>query len=479
MFRAAENVVLRDYQQRDIEGIRAAFRAGHQRVLLVEPTGAGKGTSCAYMVQKAAAKGNHVQFWVNRKTLVYDMSKRLDRLGVDHGVIMSDHPRRKPWLNVHVASIDTLRRRSHLPPANLIIIDEAHFAVSDGWKQCMDRYPGAKFILMTATPIRQDGRGLEEVADYMVLGPSVQDLIDRDYLVPGRVFAPSTPDLAGVGHSGAEFNTKQLADRCDKPTLIGDMVAHWRRLARDRKTACFAVDKHHAHGIAERFRCAGVNAVPVLDDTPDDERDRIWEDLDDGDLNMVVSVGVISYGWDHPIVSAVILGRPTESLALHLQQLGRGARIHPQSGKRDFLILDHAGNTHNHGFYEDPRRWTLQGEAAGSASEKDKDGPSVSTCLKCFCTFASGRPTCPACGAPVIRQHRKITEADGELQEMRKRQAIEDWKNRQTADQRRQKFEEWRRLGVEKGYKPGWAFVKYRIAFGQEAPWDWRKNGTP
>src|SRR5262249_26272300 len=150
-----------------------------------------------------------------------------------------------------------------------------------------------------------------------------------------------------------------------------------------------------------QFRVAGADFAYVDAETPDDERDRIWNDLDFGSLRGVASVGVISYGWDHPIVSCVVLARPTASLALHLQQIGRGSRPHP--GKRDLLVLDHASNTHRHGFYEDEREWSLDGGIITHKAADDKPALSVTTCRKCFGTFRTGPPKCPFCGWMIER----------------------------------------------------------------------------
>lgn len=456
-------VVLRDYQQRDLQELRDGFRT-HRSGLLVQPTGAGKGTLASYIVHSAAAKGNNTIFLVNRRTLVHDMSKRLDRLGVDHGIIMANHPRRKPWLTTHIASIDTLHRREP-PKANLLIVDEAHFAVSPTWKKVLDKYPDAKVLCMTATPIRVDQRGLGEVCEFMVHGPSVQDLIDQGFLVPSRVFAPSSPDVSKVGKTGGDFNPKQLSAVCDGTKLIGNVVEHWKKLASDRATAVFAVDQQHAHHLQEKFIEAGADFAYVDAKTPDEERDDIWDRLDAGKLQGVCSVGVISYGWDHPIVSCVVLARPTTSLNLHLQQIGRGSR--PCAGKADLLVLDHAGNTLRHGFYEDTREWSLASGLVASAAKQSSI--SVAQCRKCFFTFRAGPPKCPHCAAPMPKHGRRVEEAAGQLEEIqreRKLLAIEEWRDRLTGDKRREKYLELQEMARNKGYKPGWAAFRFKILTG-------------
>jgi superfamily II DNA or RNA helicase len=460
---------LRDYQLQDMEEIRALYREGHSRVLLVAPTGSGKGTIAAYIVRSSSSKGKRIQFWVNRRTLVHDMSGRLNRLGVDHGVIMAGSKRKKPWEPVQIASIDTLRNYDKLPEAHLVIVDEAHFAVSRGWKDMFARYPDAKFLFLTATPVRLSGEGMCEIADVMVMGPSVQMLIDRGYLVPARVFAPSKPDLQGIRSAHGDYNQKQLSERCDNVTLVGDIVDTWKRLASDRKSVAFAVDKRHAEHIAESFRCAGITATTVTDETSDDEREKIWEDFDNGALRVVPSVGVISYGWDHPICSCTILARPTQSVALYLQQVGRGCR--PAPGKTDLLVLDHAGNTQTHGFYHDEREWSLQGGCINKRANKD-GAPAVTYCRACLLTFLPGPDKCPACGAIIVKKGREIEVVEAELEELRRRdtklKTAEEWRRTTTIPQRMEMFDGWQRTAKERGYSPRWAVTKYAVIFGRK-----------
>jgi hypothetical protein len=232
---------LYDYQTDAVTEIRSQILSGRKRILLVAPTGCGKGTIATWMIHRAVARGSRILFLVNRRELVKDTSRRLDRLGVDHGIIMGNHPRRKPWLHVHIASIDTLQRRDPLPPADLIFVDECHFAISPIWRKVLDRY-SCPVIGMTATPVRADGRGLGEFFDAMVSGPvDVSELMSRNFLVRARIFAPSAPDLTGVAVSHGEYNQKQLARVVDGSKIIGDVVQHWMKLGRGRPTVAFAV----------------------------------------------------------------------------------------------------------------------------------------------------------------------------------------------------------------------------------------------
>ncbi len=398
--------------------VRAHLRAGLRRVLMVAPCGAGKGSTACRIVQGADQLGKRVLFLVNRRELVKDMSRRLDRLEMDHGIIMADNPRRKPWLNVHIASIDTLRNRATKPPADILIADEAHFAVSDGWVRTFDAYPKAAVIGMTATPARLDGRGLGRVFQAMVMGPTVEDLTAEGFLVPVKAYGPPAglPDLSGVHKSHGEYNQKQLAVATNKPRLVGDIVQHWLQIANGLPTIVFAVDIAHSLKIRDAFRQAGIRCEHADADTPSPDRDRLWLDLETRTVPVVTSVGIVSYGWDVPCVQCAVLARPTASVTLYLQQVGRVLR--PAPNKEYALVLDHAGNMSEHGAVDDERNWTLEDGYKPKKSDGGSDGPGTYTCETCLRIFGISMEKCPDCGTPRTKAAREIEVVDGQLTEI-------------------------------------------------------------
>lgn len=404
---------LRPYQERDLAKVRAAMRT-HRAVLLTQPCGSGKGFLAAHIVHSAVARGKRVIFLVNRRALVIDFSQRLDRLGVDHGVIMGNDPRRKAWLSTHVASIDTLSRREVVPHADILIIDEARFACSPMWQKTVAKYPNAKILGLDATPIRTDGRGLGEMFDAMVVGPTVAELIQNKFLVPSVTFSGMRPDTSNVSTVGGDYKNDALAAVSDTNQLVGDIVDNWKTISHGRKTVAFGVNKKHALHIAEQFRLQGVQFAYVDDKTPDNERQHIWNDFDYGHLVGISSVGVIGFGWDHPVCSTVIKARKTQSLSVDQQQSGRGSRIYP--GKTEFFVLDHAGNYLIHGFYEDPREYSLEGNGI---KESEDPEPPLHECGKCRQVWSGWNNKCPICGSIVEpRAAAEIEVVEGTLQEV-------------------------------------------------------------
>jgi len=492
---------LRDYQQHDLEALRVVLRS-KQAVLYVAPCGSGKGTVISHIVNTCVERKKASTFAVHGKTLVHDMSQRVARLGIKHGVLLGGH-RREHWHAVQVASIDTLWRMNHPPKVDLFLIDEAHMCLSPTWSKAVQSLiannPAMKIIGFTATPIRLDKKGLGRLSgglfDDMVLGPSEQDLINMGHLVKSRTLEPTPPtDLGKVGKVAGEFNTKQMAQVCDKTTVIGDIVKHWKRHAHDKKTAAFGVDQAHANHIAEQFREAGVNWAYVDAETPDSERARIWRDLDDpsGNLMGVSSVGCISVGWDHPIVSCLIAARKTASLGLWKQMLGRGSR--PYRGKDHFLVLDHVGNRalhHPYGYFEDAVPWQLNGPAIKDTGDKP---PSVSTCKKsyrwpdfrneppkiinglqmpCYATFKTGPRECPYCGLPLQVDKRTVTVVEGELKEIVKGVVVQPHEQEMRAY-----FDQQKEISERRGYKQGWLSLTFRARFNRWPPKGWIGSRT-
>lgn len=370
---------LRPYQIELVEGVREQFRT-HRRVLAVAPTGAGKTVTFAYITLNAAAKNRRVYVVAHRQEIVEQIGGALASMGVRHGRIQ---PGRSPTDDlVQVAMIQTLARRlDRVPAPDLLVMDEAHHGVAGAWQTVADAWPQAKILGVTATPERLDGRGLGAAFDAMVIGPGMRDLIEAGYLARYRYLAPpQRVDLSGVRTRLGDFAVDDLAALLDKSTITGDAVAHYQAHLGGRPAIAFCVTVAHAEHVARQFCDAGIRAASVDGSMDRAERRRRIAGIGDGTYQVLTSCELISEGVDVPVVAGAILLRPTKSLGMYLQQVGRPLRLKPDGG--DAVILDHAGNVHIHGMPDIPREWSLDAKRRRKPSEVQ-----ITTCERCYRIF--------------------------------------------------------------------------------------------
>jgi DNA repair protein RadD len=401
---------LRPYQQRAIDDLRAAFRQGARAPLLVAPCGAGKTVIFSAIAASAAAKGRSALVLVHRRELIHQASRKLSDTGVTHGVIASGmDPSPGP---IQVASVQTLIRRLHTvpEPPDLIIIDEAHHCAAGTWQAIINHWPGVLRIGVTATPCRLDGKGLGDVFDALIKGPSVQMLTSAGHLSSARVFAPPTiADLSKLRRRGGDYALDQAADAMARPTVTGDAIKHYRKLGGDQQAIAFCCNVNHAVSVRDSFETAGIGSELLLGNTSD--RDAVVARFASGQTRILVTVDVVSEGFDIPAAGCAILLRPTKSLGLYLQQVGRVLR--PAPGKEHAVIIDHVENLHRHGFPDDDREWTLK---YGAPKETGQAVPMVRTCPECFAAFKPA-PECPVCGHRFEKKSKELKWNEGELKE--------------------------------------------------------------
>lgn len=447
-------MTLRPYQNQLANDIRAAFGSGANRPLAVSPTGSGKTVLFSYITSQVLKRGSRVIIVAHRREILDQISATLKRVGVPHGFIQAG--KSASTQPAMVASIQTLARRLDTVPApDLVIIDEAHHSVSKSYVQMFAAWPTAKFIGVTATPERLDGKGLGAMFDRMVMGPSVQWLIDNGFLAQPVYYAPrEVVDLSQVHTVAGDFDRSEAEEIVDTPRITGDAVTHYVRFCNRQRAVAFCISVAHAQHVADTFNSCGIPSASI-DGTLDPEvRKQRVEDLTAGKILVLTSCELISEGFDLPAVNAAILLRPTHSLSMHLQQVGRALRPYP--GKTNAIILDHVGNCLRHGLAEQERDWDLSGR-----EKRLKKSSLVETkqCSKCFAIFAG--TVCPQCGSQREIAVREIEEVDGELQRL----SIEDISKKR--EERREEakcktLDDFRALAKLRGYKLGWAFFRWQ-----------------
>jgi superfamily II DNA or RNA helicase len=468
-------IELRPYQNKVIEDFDREIAAGRKRIMLVAPTGSGKTVIGCAIIKAQVASRQGVLMLAHRREIIAQTSQKLHGHGISHGIIQAGFSPR-PLEPVQVASIATLHARAvrsnrmELPPARLLVIDEAHHCPAETYQKIIAAYPDAILLGLTATPCRGDGRGLGGIFDALIECPQVAELIEQGHLVKTRVYAPDTPDLAGVRVQAGDYVETQLAERMDRPKLIGDIVTHWHKYAERRKTVCFAVNVEHSLHVRDEFIRSGVRAEHIDGGTPKAERDASLARLASGEIELVTNCMVLTEGWDMPEVGCCILARPTRKMGLYRQMIGRVLR--PAAGKSDAIIFDHSGAVFRHGFAEDPVEWTLDpdrhAESPKHVARCDKGwGSRLLDCSQCGAIRTAGDP-CPHCGFLPQRPARPVPIGAGEL-------GLVEGGRARPAEYDRATRMQW--LGMftfianQRGYKAGWAAVNHKEKFGSWPPY--------
>lgn len=399
-----------------LDAIRDAFRR-HQSVCGQAATGFGKTCVGAATAQLASDKGNTVIITVHRDNLVRQTAQTFAEFGIDYGYILAGLSYER-WKRVHIASINTLQRRlDAIPAPKLLIIDEAHLAAAQTWSKVVNYYRarGSKILGLSATPTRLDGKPLDALFDTIVHGPSVRWLIDHGFLSDYIAYCPSTIDLSGVHTRMGDFQKDELAAAMDRPSITGDAVTHYRKLALGTRAVCYCVSIAHSQHVAASFSAAGIPAGHLDGTTPRPEQRRIIAEFAAGQLQVLCNVELITTGFDlsaqvgRDVPIETIIGlRPTASLALHLQMIGRGLRRKPHPA----ILLDHAGNVLRHGLPDDDREWSLAG--ADRKTRKAAAALPIRQCENCF-TVHRPAPACPNCGYRYPNHGREVEQVAGEL----------------------------------------------------------------
>lgn len=353
-----EKVKLREYQEEALKDIFNAWRAGHKSVLFQMHTGTGKTTLFSEIVKRGVNGGRKILIVVHRKELVEQIADRLELFDIEFGIILAGVTP-DSTKNVQVASIQTLSRRE-APEANLVIIDEAHHATAESYLKLWDIYENAKFLGVTATPVRFNGDGFQELFDILIQSKSLKYFIENGFLVPIRHFVCATPDLSGVEKLYGDYNQKQLQTSVMKQKVMADIIDSYIKHANGKKSILFAVDIDHSISLKERFCEAGVPAEHLDAETPKEERKQILNRFKSGEIRVLCNVNIVSEGFDVPDCEVVQLARPTRSLALYIQQVGRCMR--PAKDKEAGVVLDNAGCWLEHGLANRERLWSLKGK---------------------------------------------------------------------------------------------------------------------
>lgn len=427
-----EAEILRDYQRSLLAETAKAMRQ-YRRICLQAPTGAGKTVIIGALVAAAIAKGLRVLILATRTRLVRQLHERMDGYGIPHGILAASMPGYVNWGKpAQIASVDTLYRRCFgnrtmpMPLADVVVFDECHLALGRTRQKILNAYPAAWIFGFTATPAKTSGAPLRDQFEKLILGPAVPELIGSGNLVKPRVFSKAImteAELTRVGTDAktGDYKTGKLSGLMSRPKLIGDVVQNWLRIANEKRTLVFACDKAHGALLVEEFSRAGVACEQLTDSDDEATREEVISRLERGRTKVVVNCFLLSYGIDIPAVECVVLARPTRSVVLYLQAVGRGMR--PSPGKDHMILIDHGRVVENLGPPAYDREWSLDEQDLNKRTmeklAKDrKQGTETSrTCKECACTWLVSEEgnKCPSCGWQFVPKGKPVQVQQAEL----------------------------------------------------------------
>lgn len=358
----------------------------------------------AEIARRATAKGNRILFTVHRKEIVDQVVSTFKEQGVDMSL-------------AKIGMVQTITRHvDTLKPPSIIFIDEAHHALAKSYRRILDNFPNALKLLFTATPYRLNGEGFEEVADDLILGNSIKQLIKDGFLAPVDYYAPVQLDVSQLKTKrNGEFDEKSI-EEAFKPKVYGNAVKTFKKLGRNKQAIAYTYNVASAERLASELNGNGITARAVSGKTPKDERDSIINDYRNGKIQVVTNAELFTEGLDLPNVDVVIMLRPTQSLSLYLQFAMRC--MNPRKGKTA-IIIDHVGNVNRFGLPTQPHNWTLEGSKKGSKKGSSEAVKPVTVCPKCFSTFYRKGDTCPFCGAELTEEKVLDVVEDAKLEKVK------------------------------------------------------------
>lgn len=426
--------MLRDYQQDLYDKTVQALRGGYRRILVVAPCGAGKSYLFAQMAKNT--KGE-VLVLVHRNELKHQHQALMRSLGIE---------------NVRVQTYQTENKYlgSHKKPS-LLIVDEAHLSRSNSWARIITHYD-TYTVGLTATPIRLDNRPLGDIYEVLIEGVDTKWLIQNQRLAPYEYYAPLTVDTSEVRVMAGDFVLSELDKLMNERAIYGDVIGSYQKIAPGERAITYCVSVEHARRTADAFNNAGIRAAHLSADTQTNERGRIMEDFRDGRITVLCNCTLLSEGISIDEVSCVLLLRPTQSVALGVQQMMRSMRYLPGKTAK---ILDFVGNYTRIGLPDDNREWSLDKPIPKRRLTDDNGNFYIRSCPECFMTFATA-PVCPFCGAEYPLHPREIqAHEELELQRITEEEAarVAEAKKKARIEQGQAKtFEELVQLGRKRGY---------------------------
>ena len=364
----------RDYQLNLIRKIYQAW-TNCRRVLAQLPTGGGKTVVFGKIARDFVQKKQKVLILAHREELILQAARKVGKItNSEIGIIKAGYQPNEEAL-IQVASVQSLvNRLDSVTNISLVIIDESHHATANTYQKILTAFPKAYQLGVTATPVRLDSSGFEDIFDRLISGISVGDLIDKGYLSKFKLFADPHPmSTKGVRKLNGDYSVNEIAQANNVVELAGNLISSYQKYADGKSCVVFAINVVHSMAIAYRYNQVGIPACHLDGATPVKERQEALRKFSTGEIKVISNCALFDEGLDIPALELVQIARPTQSLSRWLQMVGRALRTAPN--KEYAIILDHTNNWSLHGLPTRPRAWSLKGvNSLKIPLEVDEDG---------------------------------------------------------------------------------------------------------
>lgn len=446
----------------------------YKKPLCVLPTGGGKTIVALFVIKYILSIGKTIDIIAHRIEILDQFKKLLASENIPFGINKQTND------TIQICGIDTLvARLGEYNFSDFCLYDEAHHGGAKNHGKIVSSYKN--IIGFTATPERYDNIGLDSIFNLIIEGETTASLIKLGRLVPAEIISTDPPDYSGLTISNGDFNIRQTVMRVDTPQITGNVIDHYLKYANNTKTVVFCCNVKHAHGVKKSFKNSGITAEIITGSMNKINRAEVINNFRNGLFNILIAIDVISEGFDIPDIKTVILLRPTMSLALYLQQIGRALRIF--NGKTHAIVIDAVGNVYRHGLPWEKRLFSLRGKTRTEKNITDHS-ENIFRCGECFHVYESYLDVCPFCGAGKNKRERVIKTVSGELS------VITETEYRKMIDERIERDEMEKRLELEQiekintikilkkqairladfqniasfaGYDNGWAYIQYNL----------------
>ncbi len=456
---------LRPHQIAILDNLRAGFADGHRAQILYAPCGAGKTEIAVSMLDASKVKHKRSAMIVDLKLLCSQTSARLEKYGIDHGVIQPQSPRYRPELPIQVCMVQTLEARGGFPAIDLLVVDEAH-TLRASVIDFIKNNPGIKVVGLSGSPFT---KGLGSTYSNVVSAVTVNELVNDGYLINPRVFIAKQIDMTGAKKVAGEWSDKEATARGIQ--ITGDVVSEWVTKTNEvfggpKKTIVFCSGVAHGNDLAQKFSDAGFNFICVSYKDDDEYKKQVLDEFarPDTDINGLIATDLLTKGFDVTDVCVAVSARPfSKSFSAHVQQLGRIMR--PHEDKESAIWLDHSGN-----FLRFKDQWDELCSNGVSelddGAEKTKPEPTdkekeAAKCPQCGHLWNQSSDVCAHCGHVRARRN-EVVSVPGEMTEL----SLVPKKEKYSAEFKSDFYSQLLGYAQMRGHAPGSAYHRYVEKFG-------------